>query len=188
MTGITVRLSAGEYRNYPRANEYKYRDDGSLTVFNNDLRENYCSFAAGEWMMVERDDCREAMPKPEDCMTAKEIDLASPNAISGVIGNWAFSTSARMAIRRTLNHVANLIALDSKCTVKAPFEIAARRETLHCILHSHEIDEYSREPGTIPLNVTELYGHPIFRDSNVEYGTVEIRKNGVTYLTIKNVC
>lgn len=46
-------------------------------------------------------------------------DLSSPGAITGVVGNWAASTSARLAIRRTLNHIKNIITLDTRAAVNS---------------------------------------------------------------------
>lgn len=46
-------------------------------------------------------------------------DLATPGAITGVTGNWAASTIARLAIRRTLNHIKNLITLDTRAAVNS---------------------------------------------------------------------
>lgn len=46
-------------------------------------------------------------------------DLSTPGAITGVVGNWAASTSARLAIKRTLNHVKNVITLDTRGAVNS---------------------------------------------------------------------
>jgi hypothetical protein len=46
-------------------------------------------------------------------------DLSLTNAITGVTGNWAASTAARMAIRRTLNHIKNLITIDTRAAVNS---------------------------------------------------------------------
>lgn len=46
-------------------------------------------------------------------------DLSSAGAISGVTGNWAASTSARLAIRRTLNYIKNKITLDTRGAVNS---------------------------------------------------------------------
>lgn len=46
-------------------------------------------------------------------------DLSVGGAISGVTGNWAASTSARLAIRRTLNHIKNRITLDTRAAVNS---------------------------------------------------------------------
>jgi hypothetical protein len=45
-------------------------------------------------------------------------NLATPGAIPGVVGDWASSTSARLAIKRTLNYIKELITLDTRAAVK----------------------------------------------------------------------
>lgn len=46
------------------------------------------------------------------------LDL-SGSPISGVVGNWAASTSARLAIKRTLNYIKQLILLDTRAAVES---------------------------------------------------------------------
>lgn len=43
----------------------------------------------------------------------------SGTPITGVVGNWAASTSARLAIKRTLNYIKQLILLDTRGAVKS---------------------------------------------------------------------
>lgn len=46
-------------------------------------------------------------------------DLSSAGAITGVVGNWASSTAARLNIKRTLNYIKKKITLDTRGAVES---------------------------------------------------------------------
>ena len=69
-------------------------------------------------------------------------DLSQVGAISGVVGNWAASTAARLAIRRTLNHIKNRITLDTRAAVNSDdLVIVMSPDTAEQIAVSQEIVE-----------------------------------------------
>ncbi len=59
------------------------------------------------------------MTDPTQYPSANVADLATPGSIPNVTGNWAASTSARLSIRRTLNHIKNLITLATRAAVNS---------------------------------------------------------------------
>jgi hypothetical protein len=78
-------------------------------------------------------------------------DLSLAGAINGVVGNWAASTSARMTIRRTLNHVKNQITLDTRAAVNSDdLLIVMSPDTAELVSVTQEIVELVKQnPGAI---------------------------------------
>lgn len=73
-------------------------------------------------------------------------DLAVPGAITGVTGDWADSTTARMAIRRTLNHIKNTITLATRAAVNSDdLVLVMSPDTAEQVAVSQEIVEMIKE-------------------------------------------
>jgi len=70
----------------------------------------------------------------------------SGSAITGVVGNWAASTSARLAIRRTLNHIKNIITLDTRAAVNSDdLVLVMSPDTAEQVAVSQEIVELVKQ-------------------------------------------
>jgi len=73
-------------------------------------------------------------------------DLSVEDVIPGVEGNWAASTSALMAIRRTLNHIKNTITLATRAAVNSDdLVMVMSPETAEQIAVSQEIIDLIRQ-------------------------------------------
>lgn len=73
-------------------------------------------------------------------------DLADEDAIPGVVGDWAASTAARMAIRRSLNHIKNKITLATRAAVNSDdLMLVMSPDTAEQIAVSQEIVEMIKE-------------------------------------------
>lgn len=73
-------------------------------------------------------------------------DLSVGGAITGVTGNWAASTAARLAIRRTLNHIKNRITLDTRAAVNSDdLLLVMSPDTAEQIAVSQEIVELVKQ-------------------------------------------
>lgn len=78
--------------------------------------------------------------------TGHTADLSVPGAISGVTGNWAASTAARLAIKRTLNHIKKRILLDTRAAVNSDdLLIVMSPETAEQIAVTQEIVELVKQ-------------------------------------------
>lgn len=70
----------------------------------------------------------------------------SGSAITGVVGNWAGSTSARLAIKRTLNWIKKIITLDTRAAVDSDdLVLVMSPETAEQIAVSQEIVELLKQ-------------------------------------------
>lgn len=78
--------------------------------------------------------------------TANYIDLSQAGAITGVTGNWAGSTSARLSIRRTLNYFKNTITLATRGAVNSDdLVIVMSPDTAEQVAVSQEIVELVKQ-------------------------------------------
>lgn len=88
----------------------------------------------------------ERMTTAAEYPAAHVADLSDADVIPGVVGNWAASTSARMAIRRTLNHVKNTITLATRAAVNSDdLVLVLSPETAEQIAVSQEIVELIKQ-------------------------------------------
>jgi hypothetical protein len=86
------------------------------------------------------------MIDPSQYDASHVADLSVTGAISGVTGNWAASTSARLAIRRTLNHIKNRITLDTRAAVNSDeLVLVMSPDTAEQIAVSQEIVELIKQ-------------------------------------------
>lgn len=77
---------------------------------------------------------------------ATHVADLSGTPITGVVGNWAASTSARLAIKRTLNYIKKIITLDTRGCVKSDdLLIVMSPETAEQISVSQEIVELVKQ-------------------------------------------
>ncbi len=82
------------------------------------------------------------MTDPTQYDATHVADLAIPGVIPGVVGDWASSTSARLAIKRTINYIKKLITLDTRAAVKGnELLIIMGPETAEQVAVSQEIVE-----------------------------------------------
>lgn len=73
-------------------------------------------------------------------------DLSVDGTIPGVVGNWAESTTARMAIRRSLNHIKNTITLATRAAVNSDdLVLVMSPDTAEQVAVSQEIVEMIKE-------------------------------------------
>ena len=73
-------------------------------------------------------------------------DLDTPGSIPGVVGNWASSTAARLAIKRSLNYAKKIITLDTRAAVDADkLLLVMSPETAEQISVSQEIVELVKQ-------------------------------------------
>lgn len=95
-------------------------------------------------------------------------DLSVADVIPGVVGDWAASTTARMAIRRTLNHIKNTITLATRAAVNSDDlvlvmspdtaeQIAVRQEIVEMIKQNIGGLKYLRADQEFPK---DSYGLP----------------------------
>lgn len=77
---------------------------------------------------------------------SSHVSDLSGAAITGVTGNWAASTAARLAIRRTLNHIKNIITLDTRGAVNSDdLVLVMSPDTAEQVAVSQEIVELVKQ-------------------------------------------
>lgn len=89
---------------------------------------------------------------------SSHVSDLSTSSITGVVGNWAASTSARLAIKRTLNHIKNVITLDTRGAVNSDdLLIVMSPDTAEQVAVSQEIVELVKQNLAGPqwLNVDD---------------------------------
>jgi hypothetical protein len=111
-----------------------------------DERDRRSRMLAQQAMTVRTNMILAKMSDPSQYDTSHVADLSSPGAITGVTGNWAASTSARLAIRRSLNHIKNRITLDTRAAVNSDdLVLVMSPDTAEQIAVSQEVVELIKQ-------------------------------------------
>lgn len=111
-----------------------------------DELDRRCRMLAQQAMTVRTNAIISRMTTASEYSTDHVADLSVAGVIPGVTGNWAASTSARLAIRRTLNHIKNTITLATRAAVNSDdLVMVMSPDTAEQIAVSQEIVELLKQ-------------------------------------------